>query len=667
MQPLSWYVKRLSRMSLPEIGHRAGRVLRVALEKRGLLSARRPPAPVIPEQPTAAMAIKIDGIDRDAYVKAADRLLAGEWPVFTTTLEFAGPSPDWNRDPATGISAPLVFGKRIDYRDERLVGNVKYLWEPNRHLELVTVAQAYAMTSDGRYLATLGRWIDSWFTQCPYPRGVNWASSLEAGLRLVNWSLVWQLIGGRASPLFAGEQGTGLLSRWLRSIYQHMHFIRHYYSRDSSANNHLIGEAAGVFVAACAWPYWKSTDKWGGEAKALLVEAAGAQNHPDGVNCEQAMAYQQYVLDFMILSGLAGRARGIEFPKLYWQTIERMIEYIYTVMDVAGNVPMFGDADDGFAVRLSQEPGFSPYRSLLATGALLFDRPDFAAKSGGLDDKTRFLFGDERWADLAHRAHGLRHDTRRSFPDGGYYILGQHLGTGNELRLIADAGPLGYLSLAAHGHADALSFVLSIAGREILVDPGTYSYHTAAKWREYFRGSGAHNTVRVDGLDQSEQGGNFMWLRHASACCLEFDFDATSSRFLGEHEGYTRLPDPVIHRRRITQEKTTIEVVDTLRCNGYHSIERCWHFSEKCRVSLEGTTVVAEQGPVRVTLRPMEAVREIRRLRASEDPPGGWVSRRFDVKVPADSVYFVNEVQGTAVLKTRIEVEIGRRTGPQEF
>lgn len=645
-------------MSLPEIGQRVGRTARVRLERFGLFTALQPPAPSVPDDSQSAAFVFPAGIDSGPYADAAERLVAGRWSVFAKTLDLAGRTPEWNRDPLTGIAAPLTFGKAIDYRDELAVGNIKYLWEPNRHLELVTLAQAYALTGDDRYLRELGRLVDSWLTQCPYPMGANWASSLEAGIRLINWSLAWQLIGGFASELFAGAQGKEFLDRWLRSVYQHVHFIRHYHSLYSSANNHLIGEAAGLFIATCTWPCWEEFERVGRDARLLLIETAREQNHTDGVNREQAIAYQQFVLDFFILSALAGRACGTAFPEDYWHTIERMIEYLHAMMDSAGNVPMIGDADDGFVVRLSQEPNFSVFRSLLATGAILFNRPDFAAKSGGLDDKTRFLLGDASWDDLSPGAHEAGDGVRRQFPHGGYYILGQDLDKDDEIRLIVDAGPLGYLAIAAHGHADALSIVLSVAGREILVDPGTYSYHTEPKWRQYFRGTGAHNTVRVDGCDQSLQGGNFMWLRHAESRCLAFDFDAASSRFAGEHDGYTRLPDPVIHSREIRHRGTAIEIVDRLRCKEDHVVERCWHFAEACRVLLDGSTVTAEHGPVRVTLRPLEPVDDTRTLRGSGEPPGGWVSRRFDVKVASDSVYFVNQIRGTSELRTRIDCEV---------
>src|SRR5690606_4806822 len=129
--------------------------------------------------------------------------------------------------------------------------------------------------------------------------------------------------------------------------------------------------------------------------------------------------------------------------------------------------------------------------------------------------------------------------------------------------------------IAAHGHADALSFTLSVDGRELFVDPGTYAYHTQARWRAYFRGTAAHNTVRVDGEDQSEPGGNFLWLRKARAGCSLWLSSAQKDTFEGWHDGYLRLPDPVKHRRLLELDKAAriLVVEDTLEMSEAHDVE----------------------------------------------------------------------------------------------
>ena len=131
------------------------------------------------------------------------------------------------------------------------------------------------------------------------------------------------MIGGRESPLFSGEAGQGLLRGWLASIYQHVSFIDRSYSAYSSANNHLIGEAAGAFVGCCVWPNWGETAGWARTAHRILEREARLQQSTDGVNREQAFSYQQFVLDFLLSAALVGEQSRMPFGREYWATIER--------------------------------------------------------------------------------------------------------------------------------------------------------------------------------------------------------------------------------------------------------------------------------------------------------------------------------------------------------
>ena len=139
--------------------------------------------------------------DAGKYCAAADRIIAGEFDVFALRPAQLGFPPQWNRDPKTGRVAPLTFGKALDYRDERIVGDIKYLWEPSRHAELLTLAQAWHLSRDQRYAAACRTLLDSWFEQCPYARGPHWTSSLEHAMRLINWSFAWHLLGDEREPL----------------------------------------------------------------------------------------------------------------------------------------------------------------------------------------------------------------------------------------------------------------------------------------------------------------------------------------------------------------------------------------------------------------------------------------------------------------------------------
>jgi len=243
------------------------------------------------------------------------------------------------------------------------------------------------------------------------------------------------------------------------------------------------------------------------------------------------------------------------------------------------------------------------------------------------------------------------------FPDGGYYILGCGFETEDEIRLTADAGPIGYQSIAAHGHADALAFTLSIGGREFFIDPGTYAYHTQGPWRQYFRGTAAHNTVRIDGLSQSESGGNFMWLKKAVAGCSSWRPSAERDVFEGWHAGYLRLADPVMHRRRITLEKRAKRVVieDSLQMSGAHDVELFFHCAERCRVDpVPGGYLLHHEGRALSLTLPQAEGASSRVHRGDLDPISGWVSRRFDAKQPAPTIAWKANLTGGTVLRSEI-------------
>jgi heparinase II/III-like protein len=655
MEKVLWRINRLRCMTPAEVGHRLLRLARAQAE-RLRRSRAVPPADLAR---AARPWIRVPArAGRAAILEAAERVASGRLDVFALRGVHLGDPPRWNRDPKTGTEAPPRFGELLDYRDAALVGDIKYLWEPNRHLQLVTLAQAHALTGEFRWFGALRDQLESWFAACPCGVGPNWASALEAAIRLINWAIAWQLLGGARSPLFRGPEGEEFRRRWLDSVHQHARFVAGHFSLYSSANNHLLGEASGLFVAALAWPHWPEARAWMETAKAILEREALLQNAPDGVNREQAVSYQQFTLDLLLLPLLAGQVAGERFTVAYCGRIEAMLEYLASIMDAGGNVPMIGDADDGCVVRLSQERGFCPYRSLLATGAVLFGRGEFKAKARALDDKTRWLLGDEAEERFdAIDAGSARLPVRRAFPEGGYRILGCGFETDAEIRLVVDCGPLGYRSIAAHGHADALAFTLSVGGLEFLIDPGTYAYHTRPQWRQYFRGTSAHNTVRVDGRSQSEPGGNFMWLAKAEAKCTEWSTSEERDVFDGRHDGYRRLADPVTHRRRIVLDKAgrCITIDDMIGARGRHEAEVFFHCAEACAVEpVPGGWAIRRDGRTVTLLFPDAGASDARALRGSLAPIGGWVSRRFDEKRPGATLVRRAAVAGPALLRTLI-------------
>jgi Heparinase II/III-like protein/Heparinase II/III N-terminus len=654
---LRWILNRARAMGVREVRHRSAQYLRAQLERAGMGWAASLPADATRGMPW--IAAWPEGFAIDAYRQAAQRILQGRFRLFADREWSVGFPPDWNRDPSSGVNAPLAFGKTLDYRDESQVGNIKYLWELNRHLELVTLAQAWRLTGEARFAQGCLTLVESWIARCPYMMGPNWTSSLELALRLVNWSCAWHLLGGDQALLFQDQRGSTFKGRWLAAVRQHCHFIAGHLSLYSSANNHLLGELLGLLIGSTTWPCWPESARWRARSLQGFSEQALLQNGVDGVNREQAIWYQHEVADMMLLAGLTAAANGHDFGAAFWARLEAMLDFLASCMDAGGNVPALGDADDGVIVRFSPDPDFRVYQSLLATGSVLFARGDFKHKAQVFDDKSRWLLGDAgaaKFTALAADSSGQR--LRRSFESGGYYILGSEFETAREVRLVVDAAPLGYLAIAAHGHADALSFTLSVAGHPMLIDPGTYSYHTQPRWRDYFRGTSAHNTLAIDHLDQSVPGGAFLWSHHASTRCLLF-VSGPEQRIVAEHDGYRRLPDPLTHRREILYQPAArvITVTDHIDCTSAHGVEIFWHFAQDCRVTLQGDAARATRDGAGIVLRwppPLEA----RLLRGSVDPIQGWVSHRFDQKAPGDTLVIFGRIAGAWQGVSTIEISL---------
>src|SRR5690348_6603589 len=377
----AWLFRRLSRMYWQEVPYRAWSVVRGIAQSKGAFDASSVPQPAPNARWGSPWCASPDCTTaRAEHIRsAAQHLLDGHLEVFGHPVPMPGGIPEWNVDPATGTRIDTTFGLFIDFRHIEGV-DIKFLWEVNRHLWWVTLAQAYALYGERRYLDRLGQLLRSWLDACPYAMGANWSSPVEHGIRLINWSIVWGLMGGDRSPLFAGPEGQRLLHRWLDSIYQHMRFASDNYSKYSSADNHLIGEAAGVYVAAQVWDRWEPTRGLRQQARTILERETLRQFAADGVNLEQASCYHKFSLQFLLAAGLCGRANGDEFSDGFWARIEAAITFIASMSDAGGHVPPIGDSDDGEVWRLGHGPGCSSYRSIVAIGAALFRRGDLQAK-----------------------------------------------------------------------------------------------------------------------------------------------------------------------------------------------------------------------------------------------------------------------------------------------
>jgi hypothetical protein len=336
-----------------------------------------------------------------------------------------------------------------------------------------------------------------------------------------------------------------------------------------------------------------------------------------------------------------------------------MLAFVSRLREGGDSLPMYGDADDGYVLDLGNAP--DDPAGLLATGAGLFNRPDFARAAGSPQETARWLLGRDRFAQSL-ALYAPQPDERLgsvAFADTGYYLLQTgHKGQNDRVSVLIDCGELGYQSIAAHGHADALSVVIRVGGRDVLVDPGTYDYFRWPEWRTYFRGTRAHNTVVVDGSDQSTMTGPFLWKQRARAQCLAWEPSPHGGRIIAEHDGYMRLDDPVRHKRTVSLDgdSPAITIEDQIIGAGSHTCEIYWHFSEDCLVTPHGDGTFRVQTGDRLMTMTVDPRFETSLLRGSESPIAGWVSRGYHRKGAATTLVGRVRTQGSTTWTTQLRL-----------
>lgn len=632
---LAWYAARARAMGPREMLWRAGRAL-AAPAAPLLLCGRRPPVlaggrdadweaayrgfrdaasrPVLLDPARAADVAARSPGDTAAVVAAAAAVLECRFAFFgQDPVAFSGDHVDWNLDPRTGGRWPLLPAGRIDHR--RCPGDPKWIWELNRLQHLPWLAQAWLFTGERRYADGALDQLDSWLDQNPTGRGIAWRGGFESAVRALSVAVAVQ--GLRHAPGMSVARYRRAVTMLANSAWQSWRLR----SRFSSANNHLVGEMSGVATVAVLFPELACA-AGGDRAMRVLAEEATRQILPDGAGAEQSSAYQIFCSDLLLLPAALLRLRGDRPPSPVLDALRRGAGYLRALAAEGEPMPRYGDDDGGFVLRLHADPVPRLERHLAAvaavTGTLPEASPDLAAS---------WLAGP------GPRVGATPAPARDHYAaDGGLVVLRR-----GERRLTMDVGPLGYLSLAAHGHADALAVTLTAGGRELIGDPGTGSYYAEPAFRDAFRGTRMHATASVDDLDQSVPGGAFLWVRHAVTTVRAVDL--ARGVIEAEHDGYRRLATPVGHRRYLVAppEWDAALVVDLFAGEGKHRVRTAWplHPELGARQRDNSHLITRDGEPVLRLASAATAPAMPYAVWGDENERLGWWSHRFESRTPS--------------------------------
>ena len=418
-------------------------------------------------------------------------------------------------------------------------------------------------------------------------------------------------------------------ARVSRVLAAHLYWMHRYPSRFSSANNHRVAEAMGEFVIATVMPNAPHARAIEISARAILEAEAALQILPDGVPAEQSPTYGAFTVEMLLVADLVARAFGRPLAPVVAERALAFADMVGVLATGGGRVPAIGDDDEGRVLTLSDAHEHRYPVSVARAAAGHVGKPPRVVPSDDRPELRDACFPVASPVDASP-------DSLRRFEHGGYTVV-RETRAGHRLHVTVDHGPLGYLSIAAHGHADANAVVLTLDDMPVLVDPGTYLYHSGGAWRDWFRGTGAHNTVRLGGADQSVIAGAFNWSHKANAALKEAK-GGPDWAVATHHDGY-RKRFGVEHHRRVAATPSGIVIEDRLvgSLAPGTAAEVVFQFAPGLVVEREGSRVgVRGEGlpPLALTFSEPGTL-DITAGGAEPGDGGGRGSPTFGTKVPA--------------------------------
>lgn len=524
-----------------------------------------------------------------ATVASAEQILAGVLPLGDHRVAF-GDRPDWTLEHISGKHAPRIHWSQIDFLDPQVAGDCKFTWELNRHQYFITLAQAYLLTGDERYVSCIADHLSSWMDENAPKCGINWTSSLELALRSISW--IWTLYLVRDSR---GLDGV-LYLRVLKFLYLQARHIEQNLSTYFSPNTHLTGEALGLLYVGTAFPEFKRAPRWRALGTRILAEQLDRQVFADGVYFEQSTYYHRYTTDFYLHAALLTSRQRDRAHSAIHAKLALLLDYLLHVTRPDGTSPYVGDDDGGRLVTLGDRAA-NDFRDTLAIGAAMLLRGDCAHAAASSVDELLWLLGPSGLATYDRITPTASPTASCAFRDSGYFVMRESWSSTADWALVR-CGPHA-AKFAAHAHADALAIELSVGGQPMLIDPGTYVYTASRAERDYFRSSSAHNTLTIDGRSSAEPATSaFKWTSVPRSRATAWFTHEMFDFFAGEHDGYCRLESPAMHSRATFFLKGEYWVIcDRVRADGPHHLASYWHWAPGVELSNESVDGLTARAP----------------------------------------------------------------------
>jgi hypothetical protein len=573
--------------------------------------------PVLSALDTASEYARDNAVLVAEWTRRAEQTAVGEFQLLSAGKALAPVFQNWRKHPLSGASIPRTQPFEFETFGP---GDLWLAFWLNTlpHAPLLAHGAVFGSSGSRDCLIEM---IDSWVRdQRPIP-SPYWRSGFDVALRAIGILYAWSL-AGQGLPEKTRIQITriALLSGALleRAV-------------ERQSYNHRIVEAYGLFCVGLALRASLEGRRWMERGGAILEAELRRQFFEDGMHAERCPGYMLLICETYIHFHVLGKRAGFRFSPDSTAQLLRMFEAAAELCE-RNVLPAFNDNSE-----TSLFSGGKDMSAAFSLAAAAFSRPDFKARAGRFSVPAFWIAGDQGYQvfrGLAAFSPGEQGSS--ALGKSGFYMMRG----GDRLLRITCARELSPKN--GHSHADLLSFELQVGRDTVLTDPGTYSYHPLDDWRHYFRSTRAHNTVTVDGQDQAlpVAGDSFGWSDYPRFQIRKWQVSKELDVFEGEHFGYARLKQPVVHRRKIIFRKPSCWIIlDDVSGAGDHDCDLHFQFSSG-EVRLQGACTVAMREWGRLEIWQLTENCDVSLESGSVNPIRGWASSGYGQRKPASSVRF---------------------------
>ncbi|MHA1368522.1 MAG: alginate lyase family protein [Promethearchaeota archaeon] len=436
----------------------------------------------------------------------------------------------WNNETLHYKAIQLGLGK----------GDPKVPWELSRMHHLLSLGLAFRLEKRKEYCLEFEKQIRDWIKANPVGVGINWACTMDVGIRATNLLIAMELFKGLQFP-------DDFLELFYKSIHDHGKFICNHLEYFSGlTTNHLVGDLVGLLFISIKCPFYKTSRKWKDIAINKLIDEAKKQVYPDGVDFEGSTCYHALVLEMFLFSYLACERAGTGVLKDLEETIIKMLEFLKCTIQFNGQIPQIGDNDSSRLFKIWHRDSLFK-RQFLDLAAIYFNDERFKVHEDKPDLEAILFLGTkavEIWKNLSYKQDAYETCL---FKDAGWAVIKT-----DKDYCFFSAGYNGQNGVGGHGHNDKLGFELILFNQKLFVDPGSYIYSARPDLRNEFRSTRFHNTVLINGKEQNEITSDIFRLSQDSVPRLE---SVNETKDCLQITGWLHYENGLVHKRTVRLDK----------------------------------------------------------------------------------------------------------------